>query len=292
MSGKNLKPTNWGAKRQTPLERYCRRKWNRPEKLSASELARRQQQCSEYLVSKGLPTLPPTETPFQNTVPSPLMAPTMEPGGASQSRSRSMDVVEATPGNLRQSPPRGCHGHSPLRSKRDHLAARQPYLWDLQHRKARRRTSPIPSPGPRKVSHLTSPSHGCGDHSSLPSPHWCVPSPRDAPSPFRWPISSPPWPRAPSPHQRTPCPLDVAPGPPSPSRGPAPSSRRPASPRPRSPSIPQQHAPFHQRSPATSVDEKTDVDAPSSQPLQVGNICHLPHLLNPVRLSPTHLGIA
>ncbi|KAF8339528.1 uncharacterized protein EI90DRAFT_3036955 [Cantharellus anzutake] len=222
------------------------------EKLSASELARCQQQCSEYLVSKGLPTLPPTETPFQNTVPSPLVAPT---GGASQSGSRSMDLVEATPGNLRQSPPRDCHVHLPWRSKRDHLAARQPYLWDLQHRK---RTSPIPSPGPRKVSHLTSSSHGCGDHSS----------PRDAPSPSRWPTSSPPWPRAPSPHQRTPCPLEVAPRPPPPSRGPTPSSKRPASPRPRLPSIPQQHAPFHQRPSVTSVDDMTDVDAPSSQPLQ------------------------
>jgi hypothetical protein len=49
MNGKNLKPTNWGPKKQTLLERYCQRKWNRPEKLSASELARCQQQCSEYL---------------------------------------------------------------------------------------------------------------------------------------------------------------------------------------------------------------------------------------------------
>jgi hypothetical protein len=53
MTGKNVRPTTWDAKRLTPLQRYCRRKWIKPGKLSASELAHHQNECSQYLISKG-----------------------------------------------------------------------------------------------------------------------------------------------------------------------------------------------------------------------------------------------
>ncbi|KAF8321983.1 uncharacterized protein EI90DRAFT_3131230 [Cantharellus anzutake] len=49
MAGKNVRSTTWGSKRQTPLERYCMRKWANPVKLDKTEFSRRQQLSREYL---------------------------------------------------------------------------------------------------------------------------------------------------------------------------------------------------------------------------------------------------